>query len=338
MKKLKKMINSENPKNALQKSLLDASFILAVLTVYVYLAGRLYTERYYDQFAVNYRSLDFSTATYMFNGWNVVSTSIAVLLVILMLYSLYIAASVRFSDAISKVKITAIYIIGFTTLAIFIIAFALVKFAPNFPLDLSIQVISIVAIVCLLFLRKEQIEDGSKVILESLETKGVTWLAVLITALLALWLYIMVATSITAWCHAERAKNGGMGMKITQLKENRSALEKMTQITTTPTNTTTTTKATTTTPVITITSIITHTPIIPEIHEDQSCWWLLLTRTDDDRVLLFRPKSSTAYGKPDGVEESIFVPSKAIALTRDYVEDDSLYNCSLQVPNTIMDQ
>lgn len=270
---------------ALSVSWIDASFILAILTVFVYLAGRLYTEQYYGQFAVNFRSLDFSTATYMFNGWNVLSTSITILIASILIFLR--CFTIDSASIISIVILTIVWVI------VWIVGLEVATSQPTFPFDLVTQVVCVVIVVSLLWCCHQPIKAGIDGVTKwVVNDSGVSFPAILLTTLLALWFYILIVTSGIASHHAKRAKGGGIGVKIVQMIEHSTALDSQKQ--------------------------------------DTGCWWLLLTRTKDGRVLLYRPKD------PSEESESIFVPDKAIALTRDY-EETKLSGDSCTLPTQQQD-
>lgn len=279
-------------------SWLDASFILAILTVFIYLAGRIYTEQYYGQFSVNYRSLDFSTATYMFNGWNVVSTALVVLILLTLLFLLgrgkaeqQTGRARNLEYKLTKDNVLGTFI-GAIVTAAFLIAVIIapawyisIRLNRDLPWDISVQVASFIIIAILVCCTLVKIEEGSKKIHESMQLKRTTLTVFIVTGLLTFWFCLFFATGLLARYHAERAKNGRMGVTVAQLHEGS---------TTSKNNSSDAAK---------------------------NCWWLLLTRTDDGRVLLYQQNIGESLG------ESIFVPDKAIALTRDYRAVKEKYNC-----------
>lgn len=282
--------NESSARSLLQKSLLNATFIVAVLTVSIYLAGRIYTEQYYSQFAVNYRSLDFSTATYMFNGWNVVSTSVLSIILIMVATSWVID---NFYPKDENQNAHSLWTLLNIIACVIIVMFFVVYYPDSagysvkdyfLPHDLIVQIVYIVSTSLLLLLSKLKVERGWQKLSDLSKIEGNISISVLIAALFALWLYILGVTAFVAQQHVSRAKNGGMGIKVTQTIEHRTDLASS--------------------------------------EKDKSCWWLLLTRTDDGRVLLYRP------------HESIFVSDEALAMTRDYKDvkpndGKTIYTCGL---------
>lgn len=278
--------DTQEPRQRPSVSWLDATFILAILTGFSYLAGRIYTEQYYDQFAVNYRSLDFSTATYMFNGWNVISTAISLGIFILTLIWVCYGwcRNRRNSESPSDISFVVISLIIIVTIFWLIIKW------PFTPWDLIIQFFSILTVLSYLFSGRAHINNEQTKLLTRLRNApSPIFLGALLVILAAVWFYFLSAATVVAWHHAERAKAGGMGTKIVQLrkhcKESISAPNERNSL--------------------------------------PDGLWLLLTGIDDDRVLLYRDNP---------LSESILVPNTAIAITRNYTNTVSKYDCDLLPP------
>lgn len=179
---------------------LGVPLIATVLTAFVYLTGRLYTEQFYGEFAVNYRSLQFDTATYMFNGWNVVSTGLLSLAALGLL-------SIAFWRSATKLLL-------FVAAAVIIICGIAMWWRPTLLWDLGFQFGS--TAILLLFFIKAVVRNGENDNLQlsrSLSPFGVLML------IFMLWSYFLVSTILLAKNHVERAKIGGMGMKIARITD-----------------------------------------------------------------------------------------------------------------------
>lgn len=191
--------------------------ILTVLTVLIYWTGRWYTEWYYNQFSVNYNTLNLDRTSYIFASWNTVLTALALI---------FIVALIVVAILLRPAWLCIIFAVLLTLTALLILFRWPFEFDPQLSFgrkllgarEFSLQLVGWVALF------------GTMLIMAgNWSSIAMTWaaagvyitghlLAVLVLVFLLTWMYLGLVGYFLAKYHGQSAiKQGRMGVKMVKV-------------------------------------------------------------------------------------------------------------------------